>query len=445
MNNIDISLGMTLHESMINIRELNDAIAVLDRVFLGESITTIRQFDIDGSYWEFKASPIINPESEIIGATVISTNISTKIKMEEALRKSEEKYREIFTNIQDVIFQMDLNAVFLEVSPSVTDFSGYTPEELIGKKSEIIELDKESAEKAIEIIKEKKNLINYEKIIKTKSGELKPISLNAKLIFDKQGNPNHIDAIAHDITERKKSELKIALQNQKLQIQNKELEQFAYITSHDLQEPLVTLKYFSELLLASTTLKKCDEETQQYLNFILESSDRMQKLVKGLLDYSRVGNQIDISKEDCNVIADAAIHYLSDSIQETDAKITIGNLPTVNGYPAELIDLFKRLISNAVKFRKTDRPPEISITAKEFENHWQFAVEDNGIGIEKHNTEKIFIIFKRLHNREEYPGIGIGLAICKKIIALHGGSIWAESIFGQGTTIYFTIPKINKI
>lgn len=440
MYNTKIAIGMSMHESIANKAELKEVIAVLDKVFLGESITTIRHFDINDSFWEFKSSPIINQNNEIIGATIISTNITEKLKTEESLRKSEEKYRGIFTNIQDVIFQMDLNGIFLEVSPSIKEFAGYMPEELIGQNSQILEIDEYGADIVFEMIRERKSLINHEKMIKTKSGIIKPISLNAKLIYDKQGNPNHIDAIAQDITERKENEQKIALQNQKLQIQNKELEQFAYITSHDLQEPLLTLKYFSELLKADYP-KDNNEDIQQYLNFIIESSDRMQKLVKGLLDYSRIGNQIDISKEDCNEIVNNAIYSLSSIIEKTKASITVDKLPIVSGYSVELIDLFTRLIANSIEYRKTNIPPVINISVKEVGNNWQFAIEDNGIGIEKQNIEKIFIIFKRLNNREEYSGIGISLAICKKIIALHGGDIWAESLFGHGTTIYFTLPK----
>jgi light-regulated signal transduction histidine kinase (bacteriophytochrome) len=203
---------------------------------------------------------------------------------------------------------------------------------------------------------------------------------------------------------------------------------------------LLTLKCFSELIKADFP-KDANENINQYLDFILESSDRMQKLVKGLLDYSRIGSQIEITKVDCNEIVNDAISTLSNSIQKTETQITIGELPKVEGHSIELIQLFQNLIENAIKFRKNETPLTISITAKQIEDNWQFAVEDNGIGIEKQNKEKIFIIFKRLNNRDEYTGIGIGLAICKKIVALHRGTIWIESTFGQGTIVYFTIPK----
>lgn len=440
MNGIDIILGMKLQDCLINKEELDEAVTVLNKVFLGESITTIRNFDVNNSYWELRTSPIVNQNNEIIGATVISNNITDKIKAEEALIKSEEKYRNIFENIPDVIIQTDPNGIFWNISPSIKDITGYTPEELIGRPTKVLQTDDEEPDAAIKLINKQFILNNYEKLIKTKSGAIKHISLSGKMIFDNNGSKHHIDAIVQDITQRKEHEKEIANQNQKLQIQNKELEQFAYITSHDLQEPLLTLKYFSELIKADFP-KNANENINQYLDFILESSNRMQKLVKGLLDYSRIGSQIELTKVDCKEIVNEAISTLSDIIQKTETQIRFDDLPQVQGCYVELIQLFQNLIENAIKFRKKEIHLTINITAKQVGNNWQFALEDNGIGIEEQNKEKAFIIFKRLNNRDEYPGIGIGLAICKKIVALHRGSIWVESIFGQGTIVYFTIPK----
>lgn len=437
---IDIALGMKLQDCVLDKEQLNEAVAVLNKVFLGESITTVRHFDFNNSYWEFRTSPIVNQDDEIIGATVISTNISKKIKAEDALKKSEEKYRSIFENIQDVIFQTDIDGVFTDLSPSVKDFCGYSADELIGKPTYFLQPDQVKDDIVIKLTNEHLILNNFERLIKTKSGLLKHISLSTKMIFDNNGNKHHINAIARDITQIKENEKEIASQNQKLQIQNKELEQFAYITSHDLQEPLITLKCFSELIKADFP-KDANENINQYLDFILESSDRMQKLVKGLLDYSRIGNQIELNEVDCNEIVNDAISSLSDMIQKANCKITTKNLPKINGYSVELIQLFQHLITNSIKFKKKEIPLTININAKQIDNNWLFTVEDNGIGIEEHNKEKAFAIFKRLNNREEYPGIGIGLAICKKIVALHGGNIWVDSTFGEGTAIHFTIPN----
>jgi len=228
-----------------------------------------------------------------------------------------------------------------------------------------------------------------------------------------------------------------------LQLQNKELEQFIYITSHDLQEPLLTLKCFSELIKEEFP-KNIDESLNQYVNFIVDSSDRMQKLIKGLLDYSRIGNQIEIAKVNCNEIVTKILSSFEDVIAKNNIEIKINPLPIIMGYALELTQLFQHLISNAIKFRKKELPLSIFIDSKSEQNHWEFSITDNGIGIEEINKEKVFIIFKRLNNREEYSGIGIGLAICKKIIEMHGGTIWVEPGYNEGTRINFTIPKNEK-
>lgn len=435
----NIALGMKLQDCNIKKEDLDEAVEVLNKAFLGENTTTVKHFDSNNSHWEFKTSPIASKNDGIIGATVISTDITKKIKDEEALKRSEEKYRNIFETVQDVIFQTDINGIFIELSPSIKDFCGYTAEELIGKPTYFLQPDDEKSDEVIKLVNEHSVLYYYERVIKKKSGSLKHISLSAKMIFDNEGNKHHINAIARDITQRKENENEIAYQNQKLQIQNKELEQFAYITSHDLQEPLVTLKYFSELIKTEFQ-KEINENINQYLNFILESSDRMQKLVKGLLDYSRIGNQIELEEINCNEIVNDAISSLSEIIEETNCKITIEDLPKLKGYSIELTELFQHLISNAIKFRKKEAPPIIKINAKLIDENWQFTVEDNGIGIDERDKEKAFVIFKRLNNREDYPGTGIGLAICKKIIALHGGNIWIKSTLRAGTSIHFTIP-----
>lgn len=369
--------------------------------------------------------------------------ISERQKAEEDLIRSEEKYRNIFENIQDVIFQTDPNGIFLNLSPSAKNFAGYTSEELIGKSTNILQVDDEVEDSAIKEINQKLALKNFEKKIKTKSGDLIWISLDAKMIFDENGNKHHIDAFVKDITQRKENQKEIASQNNKLQIQNKELEQLAYITSHDLHEPLITLKSFSELLKAEFT-DNSNENSKQYLDFIMQSSDRMQKLVKGLLDYTRIGKQAEITDVDCNEIVEKVIASLSDIIQKTDCQITTENLPKIKGYLEELILLFQNLIENAIKFKKENTSLTINISAKKNADNWEFIVKDNGIGIEEHNKEKAFAIFKRLNNRDEYTGIGIGLALCKKIITMHGGDIWIESIFGKGTSIHFTIVNSQK-
>jgi PAS domain S-box-containing protein len=220
---------------------------------------------------------------------------------------------------------------------------------------------------------------------------------------------------------------------------NKDLEQFAYVASHDLQEPLRAVSGFVGLLkhhLEGTL----DDKKTEYMNFAIDGVTRMQALINGLLEYSRVDTRGKPPEStDSRAVLEQALLDLQASIKESGAKVTADHLPTVNVDPVQLVQLFTNLIGNAIKFR-SDRPPEIKISASRQDSSWKFAVSDNGIGIEPQYTECIFLIFQRLHTRKKYPGTGIGLSICKKIVERHGGKIWVESKPENGSTFYFTLP-----
>ncbi|MBO6606676.1 sensor histidine kinase [Psychroserpens sp.] len=225
----------------------------------------------------------------------------------------------------------------------------------------------------------------------------------------------------------------------RLEYQNSALKQFTYVASHDLQEPLRTVSNFVELLRQQYQ-GKLDENADHYLRFISEASTRMSELVKGLLDHSRIGGDKELVTVDCNKLLEAIQKDLAAAITETNTSFNIGELPQLKGYKTELRLLFQNLISNAIKFCKPGTTPEINISAKE-ENGWTFTIRDNGIGIADNHKEKIFLIFQRLHNKNDYEGTGIGLAHCQKIIELHGGKIWVDSQPNKGSTFYFNIPN----
>jgi PAS domain S-box-containing protein len=229
---------------------------------------------------------------------------------------------------------------------------------------------------------------------------------------------------------------------QELARSNKDLEQFAYVASHDLQEPLRAVSGFVSLLQRQIK-DALDGKTKEYMDFALDGVARMQSLINGLLEYSRIDTRgKPPEKTDSGKSLEQALLGLQTSIKESDAKITSDHLPTVSIDPVQLTQLFQNLISNAVKFR-SDVPPEIHVSASRQNQAWQFAVQDNGIGIEPQYTERIFLIFQRLHTRKKYPGTGIGLPLCKKIVERHGGRIWVESGPGCGSTFYFTVPDIE--
>jgi signal transduction histidine kinase len=220
---------------------------------------------------------------------------------------------------------------------------------------------------------------------------------------------------------------------------NKELGHYAYIASHDLQEPLRTISNYVGLFQRKYK-GSLDTHADEYLGYIAGATRRMQTLIKDLLDYSVIGNNKETIKVDCNKLLAEVLKDLSAAIEECGAEIRTDKLPLINGF-GELKLLFQNLISNAIKYRKADERLRIYMTAKMNENEWLFAIKDNGIGIEKIYQDRIFIIFQKLHTQTEYAGTGIGLAHCKKIVELHGGKIWVSSEFGKGSTFYFTIPK----
>lgn len=274
-----------------------------------------------------------------------------------------------------------------------------------------------------------------------KDGSIVWVYCRGKVIeWDEEGNPVRMVGCHVDITKLKEAE-QTEIYARELEKRNKELQQFAYVASHDLQEPLMTIKSFVELV-ENEFSHQLEEEVQMYLKYISTSAKRMSSLVRDLLEYSRLGKdrtklEIDLAEIIRDVITD-----LKTNIEATQATIHYEkNLPTLEVYLTEMRLLFQNLISNAIKFRHPGVAPQIQITVEEQEKQWLFQISDNGIGIAPEHRERIFVIFQRLHNKSEYEGTGIGLAQCAKIVDLHDGKIWVDSTVGQGSTFSFTLPK----
>lgn len=229
---------------------------------------------------------------------------------------------------------------------------------------------------------------------------------------------------------------------QELARSNRDLEQFAYVASHDLQEPLRMVATYAQLL-GERYRGKLDDNADKYIDYVVDGALRMQTLVQDLLAFSRVGRQgSSRTLLNCGSIVELVLKNLAGAIHESGARIRYEQLPTIRAERSQLIQLFQNLIGNAIKFRGKE-PPLVQISAEQDDQKWSFAVSDNGIGIAPEHAEVVFAIFKRLHTRQEYPGSGIGLAICKKIVEQHGGRIWVESQPGRGATFKFTIPAEN--
>jgi signal transduction histidine kinase len=242
--------------------------------------------------------------------------------------------------------------------------------------------------------------------------------------------------------ERKFAENQLKQASVDLERSNTDLQQFAYVASHDLSEPLRMIVSYLQLL-GERHEKSLNPEAREFIGYAVDGAQRMQRLIQDLLAYARVGSHgRDFQMTDCEQVLGAVLQNLKLTIAETGAVIERQPLPTVKGDPIQLTQVFQNLISNAIKFRG-NKAPRIGINARREGREWVFAVQDNGIGIEPRNFERIFVLFQRLHTRQEYPGTGIGLAICKRIIERHGGRIWAESTPGQGTAFNFTLPAVE--
>jgi len=230
------------------------------------------------------------------------------------------------------------------------------------------------------------------------------------------------------------------LANKKLQVSNQKMEQFAYVASHDLKEPLRTIKSFIELLQKKYGTQ-LDEHANKYMDFIAGSSERMRILINDLLEYSQTGTKLKLSDINSSELVATILNDISAAIKDSGAVVTVQNLPPIKGYATEMKLLFQNLVVNAIKFRKKEVQPAINISGTDKGAYWQFAVSDNGIGIAPEHQASIFKIFQRLHSKSEYEGSGIGLSHCEKIVDLHDGQIWVESEAGKGSTFYFTIAK----
>ena len=249
------------------------------------------------------------------------------------------------------------------------------------------------------------------------------------------------------VLKSKEKEKKVKEQNEELKKytmelknSNFDLEQYAYVASHDLQEPLRNITNYSSLLGKRIENEK-DKETSHFLNAIVKSAQKMKALIQNILLFSLIGKDRIIEKVDCRKVLNEVLDDMEVSIRENQAKITMGNLPVVDGNQMEIKRVFQNLISNAIKFKKKNTASEIQIHCEDKSTEWEFSVTDNGIGIAEEYFNKLFKVFQRLHSEDEYPGTGIGLAICKKIINLYNGKIWVTSKPNIGSTFYFTIPK----
>ena len=361
---------------------------------------------------------------------------------------SKEIYEEVFHSGPDAIVVVNTAGQIIMTNNRVKQVFGYSKDELRGqmietlipdrlKPSHVNHRDHYSRQPVARQMGSSQELVARKK---DGSEFFVEISLSPIVI----GGEKLVLAAIRDVTEKIQMNQRLQQSLATIEQKNKELEQFAYVASHDLKEPLQTIMSLVGLLSKEFD-GHLNENASEYIRLITHTSERMSKLIKDLLDYSRVGQELTIEEVDCNKLVASVLSDMSAFIMRNNAVIETGDLPAVFSSPTELRQLFQNLISNAVKFQKPDVQPRVVIKAVLKGKQWQFSVSDNGIGIDKESQEKIFQIFTRLHSRAEYEGTGIGLAQCQKIIDTFGGRIWVESQPGSGSTFYFTLPQNQNI
>lgn len=360
----------------------------------------------------------------------------------EQMTESEERFRLLIAGVKDyAIFRLTPEGYVATWNEGAQRIKGYTAEEIIGKHFSTFytqeDLDDKKPERELRIaVNEGKYEEEGWRV--RKDGSLFWANVLITALFDSNGKLSGFAKVTRDLTERRKVQEQLRKKNEELQSSNSELEQFAYIASHDLQEPLRTVSSYVQLL-ETRYGDKIDEEGKEYIQFAVDGARRMRNLIHSLLEYSRVGRtnkqqeDVDLNETVNHIIAGFKLTY-------PDAQFHIGLLPVVCSVPIHMEQLFQNLIGNALKFSKAGQAPHVSVSAKQKGKMWFFEVSDNGIGLDEKYAERIFKIFQRLQTDQVYPGSGIGLAICKKIVELYGGKISVKSKVGDGATFCFTLP-----
>lgn len=383
-------------------------------------------------------SPIRDDSGTIVGASKIARDITDRNRAAEL----HERLAAIVESSEDAIVSKDLSGIIRSWNRGAERIFGYTSDEVIGKPVSILAAPERQDEfpKIIDRIRRGERVEHFETKRRTKDGRILTVSLTVSPIRDSSGTIIGASKVARDITDRVQAEEALRESNAALRRANADLEHFAYSASHDLQEPLRMVSNYSEMLRRKFG-GQLGEKGDEYIRYTVEGAQRMQQLLKDLLAYTQASVLGDEPAEDvhANQALQQALSTLHAAITTSGARVTHDDLPAVRMHPFQLEQVFQNLIGNAIRYRRED-VPEIHVAAKWIEGHWLFSIQDNGIGIEPKYSERIFGMFKRLHGNADYPGTGMGLAICQRIIHRTGGRIWVESELGRGSTFFFTAP-----
>ncbi|MGE5681338.1 MAG: PAS domain S-box protein [Bacillota bacterium] len=395
----------------------------------------------DGSkaWYEVKVQPV--PE----GIFILSTDITERKLAEESLQKALQQLKFHVENSPLAVIEFNDKYQIIQWSKNAEKIFGWTSDEVLGKTiGEFKWVYEEDAQRVAELsadmlASEKTSNLHTNRNYR-KDGSVITCEWYNSALVDPNGKLVSVFSLVLDVTERRQAEESLKQTLDALKRSNADLEQFAYVASHDLQEPLRMISNYT-MFLEKYLKNSLDEKTSQFMAFIIEGSKRMHLLIQDLLSYSRITSEKQrFEVTDLNNVIDLVLKDLQILISDSKAQINIQKLPVLCVNPIQMKQLFQNLITNAIKF-KGENIPVVNISVEQKGRFFRFCIKDNGIGINPEYFERIFVIFQRLHDRETYQGTGIGLSVCKRIVEHHGGRIWVESEEGNGASFYFTIPK----
>ena len=391
----------------------------------------------------YHKATFLGEDGRVAGLMGTIIDVTGRKKAKRALRESEERFRQTFELAASGIGHIDLEGRFLKVNRALCRILGYSAEELTGRTvKEVSHADDRGVTDA-----ERERMrggeiesLHFEKRYLRKGGETVWVDLTVALVRDADGKPQYEIAVFDDITKRRQADDELRAANEELARSNAELEQFAYVASHDLQEPLRMVSSYTQLL-GKRYSGQLEGDAREFMAYIVDGAGRMKQLIEDLLAYSRVGTRgREFKQVKLEAVFARARSNLRATLEESGAALTHDRLPDVEADEPQLVQLLQNLIGNAIKFHG-EAVPLIHVSAIEKSGEFEISVSDNGIGIEPQYFERIFMVFQRLHDKGRYPGTGIGLAICKKVVDRHGGHIRVESVPGKGSRFVFTLSK----
>ncbi|BCR04210.1 hypothetical protein DESUT3_12790 [Desulfuromonas versatilis] len=404
------------------------------------SFTTSLQTQGQPSVFQVRLKRMLDVSVKFIGTAVVLEDVSELKSAQTAISAARDFYLKLFEDFPALIWRAGKDARCNYFNRTWLDFTGRSLSQETGDgwTQGVHPEDLEGCLQTYQQSFPARRPFAMEYRLRHHSGEYRWINHIGRPFHDLEGRFAGYIGSCYDISESKQSQQRLNELLVDLQRSNQELENFAYVASHDLQEPLRMITGYIQLL-SRRYQGRLDQDADDFIGFAVDGARRMEALIKDLLAYSRVGRKGQPpEKVDCNKLISTVLNNLAASIRESGAELRIGELPEVMADPLQLTQLFQNLVHNALKF-KTDAAPRIEVRATPRGGFWEFAISDNGIGIDARHRERIFQIFQRLHPIGQYPGTGIGLAICKKIIDRHGGNIWVEGEPGSGTSFHFTL------